>query len=81
VLDKCANRGCSQAFLKLRDGKLFVIESEDAYPSYGGGRARQRQYYWLCKACCRTMTVIAEKGKGVQVVQLPAAPIFARAAS
>ncbi len=70
MLDKCANPGCAATFLKLRDGKLFVMEVETAYPS-NGRRARQLQHYWLCSSCCRSMTVVAEKGDRVKVVPLP----------
>jgi len=68
-------------FRRLRDGKVFVIEVEADYPSNGGGRARQLHNYWLCNSCCRTLTVMAGKGKGVQIVRLPAAPTAAPAAS
>ncbi len=71
MLDKCANPGCAATFLKLRDGKLFVLEVGTAHPSDGGRRARQLQSYWLCSSCCRTMTVISENGERVKVVPLP----------
>lgn len=70
MLDKCANPGCAATFLKLRDGKLFVIEVEVAYSSNGGRRARQPQHYWLCSSCRRTMTVIPENGERAKVVPL-----------
>lgn len=79
MLDKCANPACSALFRRLRDGRLFVTEVEADYQSSASGHARQRQYSWLCNSCCRTMTVIAERGKSVQVVPLPATAIAARA--
>jgi len=81
MLDKCANPTCSATFRRLRDGRVFVTEVEADYQSSASGRAHQRQYFWLCNSCCRTMTVIAEKGKRVQVVPLPATATAARAAS
>jgi hypothetical protein len=80
MLDKCANPACSATFRRLRDGRVFVTEIEADYQSSTSGSARQRQYFWLCNSCCRTMTVIAEKGKRVQVVPLAATGIAARAA-
>jgi len=80
MLDKCANPACSATFRRLRDGRVFVTELEADYQSSATGRPHQRQYFWLCNSCCRTMTVIAEKGKSAQVVPLLATAIAARAA-
>lgn len=81
MLDKCANPACSATFRTLRDGRVFVTEVEADYQSSASGRIRQRQYFWLCNSCCRSMTVVAAKGKRVQVVPLPAMAVAARAAS
>ena len=81
MVEKCANPTCSATFRSLRDGRLFVTEVEADYRSGSGGRARQRQHFWLCSSCCRTMTVIAERGKRVQVVPLPAPAVAAGALS
>lgn len=80
MLDKCANPACSARFLHLRDGRLFVTEVE-ATDQSSNEHGRQRQYFWLCGNCCRTMTVAAEKGKRAQVVPLPESAIATRAAS
>lgn len=80
MLDKCANPACSATFRRLRDGRVFVTEVEVDYQSSASRCARQRQYFWLCNSCCRTMTVIAEKGKSAQVVPLPPIAIAAGAA-
>jgi hypothetical protein len=81
MVDKCANPACSATFRRLRDGRLFVTEVEADYQSSASRSAHQRQYFWLCNSCCRIMTVIAEKGKRVQVVALPVTAIAARAVS
>ena len=70
MLAKCANPACSAKFLRLHDGRLFVTEVEGADQS-NGGHARQREYFWLCSSCCRTMTVAVDKGRRPQVVPLP----------
>jgi hypothetical protein len=79
MLDKCANPTWSATFRRLRDGRVFVTEVEAEYRSGASGLVRQRQYFWLCNSCCRTMTVIAEKGKSAQVVPRPATAIAAGA--
>ena len=63
MLEKCANPACSAKFLRLHEGRLFVTEVEGADQS-NGGHARQRQYFWLCSLCCRTMTVASKKEGG-----------------
>lgn len=81
MLDKCANPACSATFRRLSDGRVFVTEVEAGYWTNPSGHARQLHYFWLCNSCCRTMTVIAEKGKAIRVVPLPTTAIAARAAS
>jgi hypothetical protein len=81
MVAKCANPACFATFHSLRDGRVFVTECETDYPSDASERVRQRQYFWLCNSCCRTMTVTVERGKRVQIVPLPAPATAARAAS
>ena len=81
MLDKCANPTCSATFRRLRDGRVFVTEFDPDYRSGANGRARQRQYFWLCNSCSRTMTVISKEGKSVQVVPRSATATPTRAAS
>ena len=80
MLDKCANPTCSATFLRLCDGRVFVAEPEADHRSGATQLVCQRQYFWLCNSCCHTMTVIAERGKRVQVVPLSGTAIAARAA-
>jgi len=80
MVDKCANPACTATFRRLRDGRVFVIELE-ADSRSGATGLRQREYFWLCNSCCRSMTIIAEKGKRAQVVPLPATATAARASS
>lgn len=63
MLEKCANPACSAKFLRLHDGKLFVTEVENDDMSDTCGYEHQLQYFWLCSSCCRSMTVVLEKGK------------------
>jgi len=81
MIAKCANPACSAPFRSLREGRVFVKEIEADPPAVGGERSRQPQYFWLCNLCCRTLTVVVEKGKGVRVVPLPASVTAAWAGS
>ena len=81
MVDKCANPACTATFHRLSDGRLFVKEVPADFSSNGNGLTRQLHCFWLCNSCCRTMTVITERGKKAQVVPLPANATAARAAS
>jgi hypothetical protein len=81
MVEKCANTACSATFRRLGDGRLFVKEIPVDPRSDGKGLSRQLHYFWLCNACCRTMTVTTETGTGIRVAPLPATAISARAAS
>jgi hypothetical protein len=63
LLYKCANEACSVPFRRLREGKLFQVETE-----YFAGRAspptssrrtctRRVEHYWLCDACSPYVTL------------------------
>jgi len=81
MVDKCANPTCSAIFRSLRDGRVFVKEVDGDSRGDGRGHSHEVHYLWLCNSCCRTMTVIAEKGMGIKVVPLPASATTVRAAS
>jgi len=78
MIEKCANSACCAIFRRLRDGRVFIREIEADPTSDAKRQPRQIHYYWLCNSCCRRMTVIVEKEKGIRVVPLPTP---ARAAS
>ncbi len=80
MLNKCANPACSATFLRIGSGRLFVVEIEGDSQNGSGGSAREPQYSWLCNSCCQSMTVIAKRGKRIQVVPLPARKAAAQAA-
>jgi len=81
MVAKCLNPACSAIFRTLRDGRLFVKELDDGYHAEDGGEHHHRLgYFWLCGSCCRSMTVIAEKGS-VRLAALPATAACFRKAS
>lgn len=81
MVEKCVNPECSASFRYLREGRVFVTEVEGDARTEGKARPGRFGYVWLCKSCCREMTVVVEKGQGMKVVPLVAASIAAKAAS
>jgi hypothetical protein len=73
MVEKCLNPTCSVKFRTLRDGRVFVKDLDDGCHNDGTERHHQVVYFWLCGSCCRTMTVVTEKGMGARAVPLPAA--------
>ena len=90
MLSRCANSQCGKPFLKLRDGKLFLVETEratklrEAMPPAGRARQQQRsvERYWLCDDCSAQWTLIYDREAGVKLAPLrrPAASVTAAAA-
>jgi hypothetical protein len=78
MLSQCANPQCSKPFLKLREGKLFLVETEGLGRSDAASaapvRARQPQrrveHYWLCDSCAAQWTLIYDRDRGVALAPL-----------
>ena len=79
MLSHCANSQCSKPFLRLREGKLFLVETDRAIksgeapsPPFVRARHQQREveHYWLCDACARQWTLIYDHNQGVALVPL-----------
>ncbi|HEX4783983.1 MAG TPA: hypothetical protein VH350_06545 [Candidatus Sulfotelmatobacter sp.] len=91
MLSRCANSQCSKPFLKLRDGKLFLVETdrvtksgEAASPPFVRARQPQRcvEHYWLCDDCATQWTLVYDRERGITLSPLrrPAASAAAAAA-
>jgi len=75
MLYKCANESCETPFRRLREGKLFQVQTE-----YFKGRVsssnvtrktkpiRRVEHYWLCDACSPFVTLTFDQGRGVVTV-------------
>jgi len=78
MLYKCANEACSAPFRRLREGKLFQVETE-YFAGHPGARTslrrsrsgRRVEHYWLCDACSPYVTLTFDQGRGVVTVPLP----------
>ena len=74
MLSQCANSKCGKPFLKLREGKLFLVETdrvtkpgESATPPFVRARQQQRfvEHYWLCDDCAPLWTLVFDREHGV----------------
>src|SRR5215472_1620038 len=79
MLSRCANDQCGKPFLRLRDGKLFLVETErltkpgqSVSPPFVRARQQQRQveHYWLCDDCAKKWTLVYEREHGVAFAPL-----------
>src|SRR3954452_24796523 len=76
MLSQCANSNCGKRFLKLREGKLFLVQIQNASRSGKPASARNRQqhaveYYWLCDECALQWTLMTDAASGIVLSPLP----------
>lgn len=78
MLYKCANEACSTPFRKLREGKLFQVETEyfagDGTSPIAVRRSRSGhkvEHFWLCDACSPYVTLTVDQKRGVVTMPLP----------
>lgn len=80
MLSQCANASCRKPFLKLREGKLFLVETdrltkpgESIAPPFVRARQQQRlvEHFWLCDNCALLFTLAYDREQGVALVPLP----------
>jgi hypothetical protein len=79
MLSRCANPQCSKPFLRLREGKLFLVETErltkpgeSVAPPFVRARHLQRQveHFWLCDECAAHWTLVYDRDRGVALAPL-----------
>ncbi|SRR5579883_2158663 len=78
MLYKCANQACHTPFRRLREGKLFQVETE-YFAGHGPSPTLSRrarpwrriEHYWLCDACSNFVTLSFDRDRGVVTVPLP----------
>jgi hypothetical protein len=83
MLSQCANSNCRKPFLKLREGKLFLVETdrlhragEPAAPPFVRARKQRRvvEHFWLCDDCAPDWTLAYDPERGLELIPLrPAA--------
>ena len=62
MLAKCANPVCGAHFLYLKQGRIYNV------PIYGTDARsciwpQRFEHFWLCSACCLTLTLVVREGK------------------
>jgi hypothetical protein len=89
MLSHCANSRCSRPFLRLRQGKLFLVETEFVAnvreltaPSSPRMRLQPRRVerYWLCDECAAVWTLVHDRKQGIVLMPLSRPPVGARIA-
>ena len=75
MITNCANPKCGAPFRYFRDGKLFVIDrnirSADSLPyEFDTCNGTGVQHYWLCGACCKSMSVAVGPHNEISVVEI-----------
>ena len=79
MLSHCANTRCHKPFLRLREGKLFLVETDrltkpgaPSTPPFVRARQQQRQveHYWLCDECAAHWTLVYDRERGVALAPL-----------
>ena len=79
MLSHCANEQCHKPFLRLREGKLFLVETErltkpgeSSAPPFVRAKQHPRrvEHYWLCNDCAGEWTLIYDKEHGVALAPL-----------
>jgi hypothetical protein len=82
MLSRCANLECCKPFLRLREGKLFLVETggvtksgEATAPPFFPARRQKRlvEHYWLCDACAIRWTLVYDRRCGISLAPLPVA--------
>jgi hypothetical protein len=88
MLSRCANSKCGKPFLKLREGKLFLVETErvpkpgePAAPPFVRARQQQRcvEHYWLCDDCAAEWTLVYDRANGIALIPLRKPAVSAEA--
>ncbi|MGA2099630.1 MAG: hypothetical protein ABSG34_00945 [Candidatus Sulfotelmatobacter sp.] len=80
MLSRCANAQCCKPFLRLREGKLFLVETErlakpgmSTAPPFIRARRQPRlvEHYWLCDDCATHWTLVYDQDRGIGLAPLP----------
>ncbi len=76
MLSQCANQKCGKPFLRLREGKLFAVETDrgsksgEKLPFLPGTRKAPRrvEHFWLCGDCAAQWTLAYDPAQGISLV-------------
>jgi|SRR5580698_4490584 hypothetical protein len=86
MLSHCANSQCSRPFLRLGQGKLFLVEAgcvaKSGEVTATSSRMRQSvrrvERYWLCDQCAEVWTLVRDRSQAIELMPLPRPPVGVR---
>jgi hypothetical protein len=71
MVTKCANSACGTPFLRLRTGRLFLVDTLRTRAQANAGTAAVTtwcpEYFWLCGECSLTMEVTVDQDGSVVI--------------
>jgi hypothetical protein len=67
MVSKCVNPYCAAPFRYLDQGRLFRLENDVPVKS-----REPAEYFWLCSACSRTMTLCLSEDRGIAIAPFKA---------
>jgi len=77
MLKQCANSQCCKPFLRLGEGKIFLVETERItrtdnvrVPVGPRRQARLVEHYWLCADCAAEWTLVYDQNHAVTLARL-----------
>jgi hypothetical protein len=77
MLSRCVNLQCGKPFLRLGQGRLFVVEANvlSASQEVKAPRSpylrippRRIERYWLCDHCAEVWTLVHDRQQGIALV-------------
>ena len=76
MLSKCSNPACSTPLIYLREGKIFMVESESGpqvvapgpLPAQAKKKTKRVEHFWLCGPCSAYLTLSFDREEGVRVL-------------
>lgn len=86
MLSHCANPQCGKPFLRLGQGKLFLVETQSFLASGAEDHSarhgpRHVERYWLCERCAEVSTLVPDRHQGVLLMPIPSGTTNASGAS
>jgi hypothetical protein len=67
MVSHCANPKCAKPLHYLREGRIFVFDTQSGEADGQGKRSRRMEHYWLCGVCSQNMAM-EQSAEGVQLV-------------
>jgi hypothetical protein len=73
MLSKCASPDCTTTLHYLREGKVFMVESESELQLVSGRKkpVRKVEHFWLCGPCSERFTLIKDQEAGIRIIDKP----------